>query len=312
MSSIQCERTVRADHRPAAAAATTGILVGSAIVATRAVVDQTGPASLAFLRYGIGLVCLAPLLLLSARVRFRGRDLLPIGLLGIGQFGVLIVLLNFGLQRIPSALAGLIFATMPLLTMLLAAAVGHERLRLARSLGVLLSLLGVGLALNDGGLQSGSADQRWLGEAAVFGSSLSGAFCSVLYRPYLRTYPALQVSVVAMLAAVVFLAPLAAGEGLFGPGVFALPHLGAGAWQAIAFIGLSSGIGYFLWLWALRHTTATRVTVFLALSPITAMLLGTAVLGEPISALSMAALGCVALGLWLAHREASEPEPDHP
>jgi drug/metabolite transporter (DMT)-like permease len=120
------------------------------------------------------------------------------------------------------------------------------------------------------------------------------------------------VSVVAMLAAVVFLAPLAAGEGLFGPGVFALPHLGAGAWQAIAFIGLSSGIGYFLWLWALRHTTATRVTVFLALSPITATLVAAAVLGEPISALSITALGCVALGLWLAHREASEPEPAHP
>jgi drug/metabolite transporter (DMT)-like permease len=117
---------------------------------------------------------------------------------------------------------------------------------------------------------------------------------------------------VAMLAAVVFLAPLAAGEGLFSSGLVTLPRFSAGAWQAIGFIGLSSGLGYFLWIWALKHTTATRVTVFLALSPITAMLLGTAVLGEPISALSIAALGCVALGLWLAHREASEPEPDHP
>jgi drug/metabolite transporter (DMT)-like permease len=285
------------------AAATTGILVGSAIVATRAVVDQTGPASLAFLRYGMCLVCLAPLLLLSPRVRFTARALLPIGLLGIGQFGVLIVLLNLGLQRIPSARAALIFATLPVLTMLLAAAVGHERLGLARSLGVLLSVLGVALALSDSLQPAGNTDQMmWLGDAAVFGSALCGAVCSVLYRPYLRTYPALPVSVVAMLAAEVCLAPLAVGEGLFGFGPFAWPHFSADAWRAIGFIGLSSGLGYFLWLWALKHTTATRVTVFLALSPITASLLGALLLGELISAVSIAALACVAVGVWLAQR----------
>ena len=35
------------------------------------------------------------------------------------------------------------------------------------------------------------------------------------------------------------------------------------------FIGLSSAGGYVLWLWALKNIAATRVTVFLALSPIT-------------------------------------------
>jgi len=88
---------------PAAAAAVTSILVGSAIVATRSVIDQTGPASLALLRYLIGFCCLLPPMVLSSRVRFARRDLVPIGLLGITQFGILIALLNFGLQFIPSA-----------------------------------------------------------------------------------------------------------------------------------------------------------------------------------------------------------------
>ncbi len=57
-------------YLPAAAAATTGILVGAAIVATRFVIGQTGPATLALLRYLIGFGCLLPLLLLSTRVRF--------------------------------------------------------------------------------------------------------------------------------------------------------------------------------------------------------------------------------------------------
>jgi hypothetical protein len=54
------------------------------MVATRFVVDQTGPASLAFLRYAIGFCCLLPAVLLGARFRFERVDLLPIGLLGIG------------------------------------------------------------------------------------------------------------------------------------------------------------------------------------------------------------------------------------
>ena len=110
---------------PAAAAAATGVLVGAAIVATRFVIDQTSPASLALLRYSIGFCCLLPPGLMSPRVRFERRDLLPIGLLGVTQFGILIALLNYALQFISSARAALIFATFPLLTMLLAAALGH-------------------------------------------------------------------------------------------------------------------------------------------------------------------------------------------
>jgi len=284
---------------PIAAAAATGILVGSAMVATRFVIHQTAPASLALLRYAIGFCCLLPPALLSARVQFEWRDLLPIGLLGITQFGILIALLNYALQFIPSARAALIFATMPLLTMMLATALKHERLTLAKSLGVLLTIAGVGFALGEKALQRGGAAQEWVGELAVFASALSGAICSVLYRPYLRKYPTLPVSAFAMLASVGFLAALAAAEGFFS----SLPHFTAGGWLAVVFIGISSGIGYYLWLWALNHTTPTKVTVFLALTPITAAGLGAFLLGENISTMLFLGLACVVFGLWIAHWE---------
>ena len=44
------------------------------------------------------------------------------------------------------------------------------------------------------------------------------------------------------------------------------------------------------------------MTVFLALSPVTATVLGATLLGERISAPALLGLACVALGLWLAHR----------
>jgi drug/metabolite transporter (DMT)-like permease len=281
-----------------AAAAATGVQVGSAMVATRFVVDQTGPASLALLRYAIGVLVLLPAVLVAARPRFAPRDLAPIAALGIVQFGVLIALLNYGLRSVPSARAALIFATLPLLTMLLAAALGHERLSLAKTAAVLLTLVGVAMALGEKALWRSDSSPGWLGEAAVFGATLSGAACSVLYRPYVRRYPTIPVSAFAMLASVGFLAVLAAREGFFA----GWPHFTAGGWVAILFIGVGSGIGYFLWLWALGNAPATHVTVFLALSPFTAAVLGALLLAEAVTLPAMLGLVCVALGLWLAHR----------
>jgi drug/metabolite transporter (DMT)-like permease len=297
---------VRDRFWPAAAAAVTGIQVGTAMVATRFVVDQAGPASLALLRYCIGVSCLLPAVALSrSRVRFAGRDLVPIALLGITQFGILIALLNYGLRSVSSARAALIFATFPLLTSLVAAALGREKLTTAKLAGVGLTILGVGLALGDKTLDRGSGGEAWIGELAVFASALSGAVCSVLYRPYLEKDPTLPVSGFAMLASIAFLVPLAAGEGFFA----SWPPFTPAGWLAVAFIGLGSGGGYYLWLWALRHATPTRVTAFLALSPVTAAALGAWLLDEPVSSRSALGLVAVAGGLVLAHREPREGEP---
>jgi len=276
-------------------------------VATRLVVGQTGPASLALLRYAIGVLCLLPAVLATApRVRFAARDLAPLALLGIAQFGILIALLNWGLARIPASRGALIFASFPLLTMLVAAGLGRERLTWPRTLGVLLTIAGVGLALRDKVAQPG-AGHGWAGELAVLAAALCGAVCSVLYRPYLDRYPALPVGAFSMLASVAALAVLAGlGEGFFG----AWPRFTPNGWLAVLFIGASSGVGYFLWLWALGHASPTRVTAFLSLSPVTALLLGTAILGEGISALSLTGLACLACGLWAANRDAG-PDPGH-
>ena len=283
-------------YLPILAAAATGILVGSAIVATRFVIDQTSPASLALLRYSIGFCFLAPPALLSGRAGFARRDLGPICLLGITQFGILVALLNHALKFIPSSRAALIFASMPLLTMILAAALGRERLTRAKAVGVLLTIVGVGLALGQKAIVPGGVEQGWIGELLVLASALCGAICSVLYRPYLKKYPTLPISAVAMLASVFFLAFLAAGEGFFG----SWPRFTPGGWMAVLFIGANSGAGYFLWLWALNHTTPTKVTVFLALSPLSAAGLGALCLAESISAGFLLGLFGVVLGLWLA------------
>jgi drug/metabolite transporter (DMT)-like permease len=275
----------------------TGVLVGAAMVATRYVIGQTDPASLALLRYGIGTLGLIPPLLLIRRVKFAGRDLIPIALLGIGQFGILIALLNYGLQFIGSGLGALLFATFPIMTMVLAAALRLEALTTAKSAGALLTIVGVGLAVSDKAVLPDLAADNFLGVIAVLASALTGALCSVFYRPYLQKYPPLQVSVFAMLASVLFLIVPAGAEGFF----LGLPVFTPLGWAAVLFIGFCSSLGYYTWLLALKHATPTRVAMFLALGPVTATALGAAILGEPVTPLFLGGLAAVIAGLWVAH-----------
>jgi len=281
------------DILPAAAAATTGILVGSSIVATRFVIAESNPLSLAFLRYVIGLAFLLPAVLARGPVLPERRDVLPIGLLGIAQFGILVLLLNYALASVSAARVAVIFASMPLLALVIGSALGYERLTTPKTLALLLTLLGVGMVLGDRGAHGVGETKDWLGDLAAVGSALVGALCSVLYRPYLTSYPLLTVASLAMLVSVGFLGLLVAGRGILGN---LLPVAGS-SWQAIVFIGASSGLGYFLWLWALARSTPARVAAFLSLSPITAAAFGVLVLGETPTAPVVAGLSCVVIGL---------------
>lgn len=287
------------------AAAATGVQVGAAIAASRLAVAEVPPLTLAMLRYAIGFACLLPFALRPLAVLPRplpARDLAAMAALGIGQFGVLIALLNFGLQRVPAAPAALIFSLFPMLTLALAAALGRERASWQLFAGVILSIAGVALTLLPK-LQAGGPGSSWWGELAVLAAAATGALCSVLYRPYLQRYPVLPVSAFAMLVSVGVLALLALPEGWPAR----LATFSPLAWSAIAFIGLSSGVGYFWWLYALKHESPTRVTVFLALNPVTAALLGWLLLGEQPGAAGWLALLPIAAGLWLATRTADNP-----
>lgn len=290
------------------AAAATGVQVGAAIVASRLVVTELPPLTLTLLRYAIALLCLLPFIFKSYRPPAHGgiaptaikniaaSDWLVMAALGAGQFAVLIALLNYGLQHIGAAQAALIFSLFPLLTLLLSTALGRERLSATLLAGVLLSVTGVALSLWPR-LQAPQAG-HWWGEAAVAAGACVGALCSVLYRPYLQRYPTLMVSAYAMGISVLLLAVLALGEN-WPLRVFALSP---GTWAVLAFIGASSGMGYVWWLYALKHESPTRVTVFLALNPLAAALLGTLFLDEALDGWTLSAIFLIASGLWLATR----------
>lgn len=268
-------------RRALLAAAAVGVQVGAAIAASRAVVHEVGPVSLAFLRYAIALVTLLPFVLAGnggwRALALPWRDALAASILGVLQFGVLIALLNEGLRHVDAGLGALLFSTFPVLTLALSMALGRERFEPRLAAAIALSIAGIAVALGVRPPSDFGAEFA-LGAALVLGAALCGAVCAVLYRPLLVRHAMLPMGTLAMAAAVVALGGAAIAEGLPAR----LPALGLTAWAVIAFVGLSSGIGFWLWLWALKHALPTRASLFLALSPVTAAAIGLVALGEPL------------------------------
>ena len=71
--------------------------------------------------------------------------------------------------------------------------------------------------------------------------------------------------------------------------------------MALAFLGVAGGaLTFFLWSFALRHTTPTRVAVSVTVNPVTASIVAAVLLQEPIRWNLAVGLVAVALGICLA------------
>ena len=132
------------------AAVFSSALGGMAAPATRFVVGEVDPVTIAAFRFGGGFICLLPLALLL-RVRWpRGRDWIGVTLLGLMFFALFFIIYNTALAYTTVARGTLALSTLPLVTMLVAALLGAEKLSVRKSLGVLIAMAGVAMTLLTG------------------------------------------------------------------------------------------------------------------------------------------------------------------
>ena len=304
---VNADVSRRASLLTALAATIASICFGASVVATRFVVGQTDPVTLAFLRYGLATLCLAPVLYAAWSAHMPRRDLLAIGGLGVLFFGFFPWSFSAALVFLPSSRVATIIATTPLVTLIISHLRGVERITGIMAIGQLVALAGLYLALGTavasptalGGAPAVSSANVWLGIGLTFFAVLCGALYNVFSRPYLKRYPPLHVSAVSMAAGTLALAPLAALQGVFTHA----PRFTGIGWGAVLFLGTFGGaLGFALWIWALQRSTPSRVAVFLALNPVTATLLGAVLLGESITWQFVLGLTGVIAGITLANR----------
>jgi drug/metabolite transporter (DMT)-like permease len=296
------------------AAIVTGIQVGAALVASEAVVADVGAGRLGFLRYAIALILILPVALRAGGPGVARRDLLPVALIGIGQFGVLVALLNIAVLQTASPRVALVFATLPVVTVLFGLGYAGGRVSRLEFGAIVLSVIGVGVLLGGDALGGRLGPSDWLGLACAGGATLVGALCSHLYRPYLQRSAVPRVSAVAMAASLVPLGAMSLAEGQGIP----VADWSTQTFLLLLFVGMSSGFGYIFWLYALSHLPAPVVTAFLGLSPVTAALFALAFLGvvptlSQIGAIVLVVGSLVAMALARRRtgpgREAVAPEP---
>lgn len=286
--------------RAAWAAGAASIFFGASVVATRYVVPQTTPVVLAFVRYVVATSCLLVVLGRRAFPAMPGRDRVQVALLGVLFFGVFPWSFSASLTHLPAAQVALIVATNPLVTLALSVWRGIEPLRARAVMGQLLAFAGLAVALAPTGTVTTGVSNPLLGYLEIATTVLCGATYNVWSRPLLARYDALAITAQSMLAGTLALAPLALAQGLFSR----LPMVTPLGWATVLFLGIFGGaVGFGLWIWALRNSTPSRVAVFLALNPITAITLGVVLLGEPAGVRLFVALAMVIAGIQLASKK---------
>lgn len=252
--------------RASLAAAITGILVGAAMVASKSISADVSPPTLALLRYLIGLAVLIIPLSIHKWVRYPIRDLLAIAILGIFQFAILMLLLNYALAKLSATTCSLIFSTMPLWTIFIALIFRLDNFSARKIVGIAFAITGIVWLISISITPNVSIkDESLDGYFAVLTATLLGAITTVIYKPYLIRYPALQTCSFAMGASTIFLILFC-----FITSQPIIPNISLDKWLNVVFIGLCSGVGFYCWLWALSIIEISRVVAFQVLGPLTA------------------------------------------
>lgn len=277
------------------AAVVSSFIGGTNIVATRAIAGAFDPEMLGVLRFGIAGLLMLPLALRRPGPRVPFSEMGRLLALGLLCFTLQPLLYNVSLVYTTAARAALAMSTMPLLTMLLSAALGHERLSRRRSLGVLVAMGGVALALL-AGLGSAPAD-AWVGDLVMLACAGVMAVFNVLCPPAVARVGVLPFTSFTMLWGVL---PLELAAGFTGdfPALAAAP---SAAWLGVAYLAVVGGVGSFLlWSYALKTAPPTICAVTVSLNPVAAVFIGALLLGEAVGLFQVAGLLAVCVGIWLA------------
>lgn len=254
-----------------------------------AALRELPPLTLVFLRVALGAAILLPLLRMQGIGFPKGvmgwRPFFAIGLLNnVIPFSLIVI----GQTFIPSGLASILNATTPLFAVIVMAMAGEETLQMRRVAGVALGILGV-IILRGWGLETRPG--QGFGILLCLGGAFSYGFAALAARRLLKDSPPLGTAMFQLMASTVMMV-IVAGV-VEQPWRLAVP--GVATWSAVlGLASLSTALAYIVFFQILRRSGASNVMLVTLLIPVTAILLGWLVLGEPISTREIA--GAIVIG----------------
>jgi drug/metabolite transporter (DMT)-like permease len=281
-----------------------GIWGGSYALIKVALDDGVPWAWIAFLRIALGALVVTAIAVRRLGWRpltERPRWIPPVAAV---QIAVPFLLISWGERRLDSGLAGVLVATAPLFTVLLAGRFVPETALGRRGvLGVGLGFVGVVLLF--GVDLSGSADLVVAGLALVT-AALGYGIGATLSRVRLRGMPPLAASAATLLWSAAICGIAAVPTGL-------PPAPSAGTVVALLFLGaVGTGIAYVIFFTLNAEVGPSRTMLVTYLAPVFAIGYGAAFLDETVTVAMIAGIGLVIGGSFLGGRgpaRAAPPEP---
>ena len=200
--------------------------------------------------------------------------------LGCAVVGVLLLVANgvvgVGEKTVPSGLAALLVATVPLWLLGLDAGLNHARLGVAQLAGLALGLAGVALL---SGLGGGTGQVSVAGVLIILGAAAMWALGTIMARrAAIPASPALA-SGMELLCGGVALVALAAASGEFSS--LRLGQVSAQSWLALGYLTvIGSIVAFSAYGIAIRALPTATVATYAYVNPVIAVLLGALILNE--------------------------------
>jgi drug/metabolite transporter (DMT)-like permease len=252
---------------------------GSTFLAIRVGVREVPPFLLAAIRFLVAGLVLYGWMIARGERPPSGRQWMSAFLLAL-----LIFVLDYGLlfwaeQRVPSGIAAVMMATIPVfMAMSEIIFLRTQRLTLRLALALLIGIGGV-VVLMSHSLNLGGAPVDSAGAVALIVASMSWSVSSAVTRKVPLPPSKVMSSGAQMLAGGILLALTAAALGEFHN--FRPWTVSRGAWLSLAYLIVAGSIVAFTaYVWLIHHESPTKVGTYAYVNPVVAVLVGYFLGGE--------------------------------
>jgi len=269
------------------------VLWGGTFLFAEIALEEVRPFTLVLGRVGIAALILVVVVYATGhRMPRSWTAWLPFLIMGALNNLIPFSLIFWGQIEITGSLASILNATTPLFTVLLAHFLTRdERMTPGRLAGLALGIAGVVAMVGPAALHG--LGLHLLAQIAVLGAALSYAFAGIYGRRF-RGQPPLVTAAGQVSATTLMMLPLALA--LDQPWAGTLP--GVSTWVAILGLALlSTALAYILYFRILATAGATNLLLVTFLIPVSAILLGVAMLGERLDLEQVVGMLLIGLGL---------------
>lgn len=271
------------------------ILWGGSFFFIAVAVRELPPLTVVTLRTSIAALALIVILRIRGEAWPFAKGLVaPFFVMGLLNNLLPFSLLFWALTMIPSGLASILNATTPVFSIIVAHfLLSDERMAVNKAIGIMFGFLGVVVLL--GGNVLTGASMASVGMLACLGAALSYGFSGVYGRRFkAMNLTATQVAFGQLLATTIMMVPII--SAVDRPWTLPMPSLPVIA-SVLALAIISTALAYVIFFRILASAGAVNVALVTLLVPVSAILLGTLVLGEELALRHYVGMGLIGIGL---------------